>query len=157
VISGQIINKGASMKILTEYMPLDEGETVISSLEGNAYSISSNILSRLFAFVERIISILIGAPRKVHVIVTERRVITIETRKILWFIDSSVQARSYTPRSISQVGYSLSRDLIIFKSHYLEFVSGSLSYLVKSKEGKVKVNEMIGKLTGLAESVTTKK
>jgi hypothetical protein len=39
----------------------------------------------------------------------------------------------------------------------LEFVSGSLSYLVKSKEGKVKVNEMIGKLTGLAESVTTKK
>ena len=74
------------MKILTEYMPLDEGETVISSLEGNAYSISSNILSRLFAFVERIISILIGAPRKVHVIVTERRVITIETRKSLIFI-----------------------------------------------------------------------
>ena len=144
------------MKILDNHMPLKEGETIASSLEGNAYNVSSNIIMRLFAIIERIIAIITGAPRKVYIVVTDLRVITIETRKIFWFIDSSIQARSYTPRSISQVGYSLNRDLLIFKSHYLEFVSGSVSYLVKSKEGKDKVYEVINKLVSLAEKVTTK-
>ncbi len=144
------------MKILDDYMPLEEGETITSSLEGDAYNISPNIIIRLFAVIEKIIAIIIGAPRKVYIIVTESRVITIETKKILWFIDSSVQARSYTPRSISQVGYSLSRDWLIFKSHYLEFVSGNVSYLIKSKEGKDKVYEVINKLVSLAEKVTAK-
>lgn len=144
------------MKILENYMPLNEGETVTSSLEGNAYNTSPNIVMRLFAIIERIVAIIIGAPRKVYIFVTDSRVITIETRKILWFIDSSVQARSYTPRSISQVGYSLSRDFLIFKSHYLEFVSGSVEYLVKSKEGKDKAYEVINKLASLAEKVTAK-
>ena len=88
-----------------------------------------------------------------HVYVTNYRVITVEIGKFLWFFDASINARLYTPRSVSQMGYSLSRDLLIFKTHYLEFSSSSINYMVKSKNGKDKVYEMINALLSLAELI----
>lgn len=141
------------MKLLKDYMPLSEGETVVKVLEGNAYNLSSNIVLRILGFFIKIMSLICGVRRKVHIVVTNKRVITVETQKILWFIDGSIKSRSYTARSISQVGYALQRDLLVFKSHYLEFISGSSAYLIKAKEGRDKVYEMITDLATLTESV----
>jgi hypothetical protein len=143
------------MGILDKYMPLTNNETILASLEGNAYTQSHNIIMKLVAFFVRIISVILGMPRKVYIFATENRVITIETSKWLYFFDGSIRARSYTPRSISNIGYVFKREGI-FKSHYLEFSSGSTNYLIKSKEGKEKVYEILEKLVNMAEKVTSK-
>ena len=140
-------------QILEKYMPLAEGEEIISQIEGDAYNTSSNVIMRFIAIFMRIIAIITGSTQKVHVYVTNYRVITVEIGKFLWFFDASINARLYTPRSVSQMGYSLSRDLLIFKTHYLEFSSSSINYMVKSKNGKDKVYEMINALLSLAELI----
>jgi hypothetical protein len=144
------------MEILEKYMPLEPGEEVICHLEGNAYNISSNIILRIAGFIERIVAILIGCPKKAHVIVTNRRVIIIEIQKFLWFFIGSASAKSVMPRSIGSLGYQFARSFIFFKSHYLEFSSGSVLKLVKSKSGKDRVYEMIKSIVNLAEKITTK-
>lgn len=144
------------MEVLNKYMPLAEGETVLESIQGNAYTLSANPLLRFLAVIERIVAVLTGSPRKVHIFVTPTRVISIETRKFLWVFDGSVSARSYTPRSIKQIGYTLQRSLFVFISHYLEFESGSTAYLVKSKQGKPKVDAVIKEIVELSERVTRK-
>jgi hypothetical protein len=141
------------MKLLEKHMPLETGEQILNHLKGNAYNTSSNIVLRILGNIERIFSLLTGTQKTVDIVVTDNRVITIEVSKFLWIFDGSVNARSYTPRSVSQVGYALQRELLIFKSHYLEFMSGSASYLVKSKDGKTKVYEMIKSLVSLADKV----
>ena len=145
--------------LMDTYMPLKGGEKVIASLEGDAYNVFPNIIFRILGFITRIIAILTGSPRKMYIIVTDTRVITIETTKALWFIDRTIRARSYLPRSITRVGYVLDRDWLVFKSHYLEFAASGLSMpmLVRSKEGKSKVYELIYKISFLAERVATKK
>ncbi|MAK47229.1 MAG: hypothetical protein CMI24_08290 [Opitutae bacterium] len=79
--------------------------------------------------------------------------IKIETQKLLWFIDNSVSAISLTPRSISSVGYSLSRSLVIFKSHYFELVSSGFTTLVKSENGKDGVYKTINCATHITQTV----
>ena len=144
------------MKILDNYMPLSAGETVQEALEGNAYSLSSNLFLRIVAFIERILAIILGSPKKITLITTNKRVIQISRQKVLWIFDGSVSALSFTPRSISVAGYQLERFLLVFKSHYLMFQSSSNSILIKSKDGKSKVDSMIKNISGLAEKVSQK-
>lgn len=144
------------MKILDNYMPLSSGEAVQESLEGNAYTLSSNAIERLIAFITRIISIILGSPKKVILVTTNKRVIQISRQKFLWFFDGSVTALSFTPRSISVAGYQLERFLLVFKSHYLLFQSSSNAVLIKSRDGKNKVDSMISSIAGLAEKVSQK-
>lgn len=144
------------MKILDNYMPLSSGEAVQESLEGNAYTLSSNAIERLIAFITRIISIILGSPKKIILVTTNKRVIQISRQKFLWFFDGSVTALSFTPRSISVAGYQLERFLLVFKSHYLLFQSSSNAVLIKSRDGKNKVDSMISSIAGLAEKVSQK-
>jgi len=144
--------------LLETYMPLKGGETLLASLEGDAYNVSPNIVYRLMGLIERIVAILTGSPRKVYIIVTDTRVITIETQKSFWVIDKTITARNYLPRAINRVGYMLQRDFLVFKSHYFEFnaTGMSLPLMIKSKDGKQKVYEMIYKTSFLAERVVSK-
>lgn len=144
------------MKVLEKYMELEPHESILNVLEGNAYNTSPNIFARLFGFLERIFSIILGCPRKAHVVVTNRRTIVIEIRKMLWFFDGSVRAAAFTPRSITSIGYVLARSWLIFKSHYLEFHSSASSFIVKSKGGKKPVDDTIKSIMSLAEKVTAK-
>jgi hypothetical protein len=143
-------------EIVEEYMPLGDGEVIVSELQGNAYNLSANVLERILGFVERIMSLILGTPRKIIMVVTDNRVITVETKKMFWIIDQSVTASSFTPRSISRSGYKFSRDLLIFKSHYLEFHSGGAPLLIKSKKGKKDVYQSIKSIIFLAEAVSSK-
>jgi hypothetical protein len=144
------------MKILDDFMPLEDGEEVVTYLEGNAYNADPNIFVRLISFIDRIFAIILGYPRKMHIIVTTRRVIAISIQKKLWFMVGKAAATSIMPRSIQSTGYVFMRSFIFFKSHYLEFASGGGANLIKSKMGKDKVYEMIKKIVLLAERTTTK-
>ncbi|MBT3668197.1 MAG: hypothetical protein HN548_12030 [Opitutae bacterium] len=140
------------MKELTKYMPLKEGERIFSTLEGDSYNTSADILSRMVGSIIRIISIIIGSRKKALIVCTDSRLIIIETQKFLFFIDNSVTSKSYTPRSIQIVGYSLIRSLVAFKSHYLELAAGGQTSLTKSKGGKELVDKMITAITYLTET-----
>ena len=140
------------MKELEKYMPLKENEQIYSVLQGDCYNMSSDPISRLVGSLIRIISIITGSRKRAIIVVTSSRMIKIETQKLLWFIDNSVSAISLTPRSISTVGYSLSRSLIIFKSHYFELVSSGLTTLVKSENGKDGVYKTINCATHITQT-----
>ncbi len=140
------------MKELVKYMPLKEGEEILSTLEGDSYNTSPDILSRMLGSIIRIISIITGSRKKALIVCTNSRLIIIETQKLLFFIDNSVSSRSFTPRSIQVVGYSLARSFIVFKSHYLELTAGGRSSLTKSNEGKEFADKMITAITHLTQT-----
>lgn len=144
-------------KILAKYMPLKDGETVIDSMEGDAYFIATDPFSKLLAFLIRIISVLIGKTKKVYITVTENRVIVIEINKTFWFLDGAAASTSYAPRAIGSVGYELSRAMLFFKTHYLSFhaSSGATALKVRAKAGQKAVMVIIGSITDLGERVRT--
>ena len=144
-------------KILAKYMPLKEGETVIDSLEGDAYFIATDPFSKMLAFIIRIISVIIGKTKKVYIAVTGNRVIVIEINKTLWFIDGAAASTSYAPRAIGSVGYELSRAMLFFKTHYLSFhaSSGATALKVRAKAGHNAVMVIIGAITDLGERIRT--
>jgi len=144
-----------AQKLLIKYMPLNEDEEVINHLEGDAYNLSSNIFLRMLSFIIRVISVILGVSSKVHIYVTNQRVILINLSKVLWFFDGSVSADSYTPRAISSSGYQLSRSLLVFKTHYLKFTSSSAAILIKAKGGMNQVMSMIGNISELADKVSS--
>ncbi len=139
-----------------QYMPLREDENDLASIEGDAYNQSANVIMRMLGFIIRIMAFLTGSSKRIYLTVTNNRIITVEVNKMLWFIDGTVRSRSYTPRSVSATGYELARSLIVFKTHYLLFSSGSESYLIKSRGGQPKVMELVSEITALAEKVSSK-
>jgi hypothetical protein len=143
-------------ELLFKYMPLESGEFVMRHLEGNAYNLSPNIFARIAGLIEGLVLAVSGCPKKVHVIVTNRRVILIETQKLFWILLGSASAKSIMPRSIGSTGYRFARSFIFFESDYLEFSHGSFGFLVKSKAGRDAVYEIIKSIVTLSEKVSTK-
>jgi hypothetical protein len=143
-------------ELLFKYMPLEPGELVTQHLEGNAYNLSPNIFARITGAIESIFHLLLGCSKKAHVIVTNRRVILIETQQLFWVLLGSASAKSIMPRSIGSTGYKFARSLVFFESNYLEFSHGSFGFLVKSKNGRDPVYEVIKSIVTLSEKVSTK-
>jgi hypothetical protein len=143
-------------EVVNKYMPLETGELVLQEMEGNAYNFGSHVIARLLGVIDRVLSVLTGTTKKVHLVVTDRRIIVVEIRKVLWFIDGSVLSRSITARSVRSSGYRLARSFLIFKSHYLDFDNGSLQYAIKSRSGQQEVITMIQRITTLADPITNK-
>jgi len=141
------------MKELEKYMPLKENEAIYSTIRGDCYNTSPDILNRMLGFLFRIVAILTGTRKKALIVVTNSRMIKIETQKLFWFIDNSVSAISLTPRSISTVGYSLARSMIIFKSHYLELASRGLTTMIKSEDGKDGIYKTINSVTHITQTL----
>lgn len=141
------------MEKILEHMPLTEGEEVKAYLYGDSYNLDYSALARLIAFFTRIVSVILGVSKKKHVFVTNKRVITVDFQKILWFINNGIDADSHTPRSINQIGYTRRRSLLIFVTHYFSFNNT----IIKAIGGKEKVYLIVDAANDLAEKVTTKK
>jgi hypothetical protein len=141
----------SGLKSLTnKYMPTLVDEEIISELRGDAFNLSPNIFARFFGMIEKIISWLLTVPKIAHIIVTNKRVIVIEARKFLWFFTWSVTSDSYAPKNVVKYGYAMLRSYIFFRSHYLTFGVHGENLLIKSDEGKAKVdqvNQAITKIT----------
>ena len=137
-----------------KYLQLSDGETELSRLEGNAYTVSSNPIVRIVMFFVGIIQFLIGSKSKVLVVSTSERLVIIQNQKFLWFFDASVSVRTVFPRGIVQTGYSMARSMIFFKTHYLSMSSGGTSEIFSSKSGKNGVDEMIRMIKSLKEKTS---
>ena len=141
------------MEKVLEHMPLTEGEEVKAYLYGDSYNLDFSALARLIAFFTRIVSVILGVSKKKHVFVTNKRVITVDFQKVLWFINNGIDAHSHTPRSINQIGYTRRRSLLIFVTHYFSFNNT----IIKAIGGKDTVYLIIDAANDLAEKVTSKK
>ena len=138
---------------LVQYMPLAEGEKVVSTIEGDAYNASANIFVRFLSSIFRILLVILGLGRKLIIVATNRRIVTIEVQKIFWFIDGGVVATTHTPRGVNRLSDELERSWLIFKSHFLVMDSNGLVYRIKGKGGKQKVMDNLMAIGSLAEAV----
>ena len=141
---------------VTKYVKLSEGESILSSIEGDGYNLSASALERLMAVFERFIALITGTQKKVFLFTTEKRVIVISRKALFWVMEGSISVDSLAPRAINRVGYEMARSLIVFKSHYLVFGSSGFGTLIKSKQGKDAVYQSIDSIIALQEKVTQK-
>ena len=131
-------------------MPLTDGEEIKAYLYGDSFTSSSNIFERLFAFITRILYVIFGIAKRKHIFVTNKRIISVDFQKILWFINNGIEAKTHIPRSIKNFGYTRKRSLILFITHYFNFNDE----IIKSIGGKKPVYEMIAEATDLSEKVS---
>ena len=133
---------------------LKSGEKVVSVLAGNSYTSSSIVIVRFFAAIIRIIAVILGCPTRKSIVCTNKRLITENNQKILYFFDYGSEIVAVAPRGLMQIGYKFQRSWIIFKNHYLTLVlAGTPQELVLSKNGYDGVMEMINAAESLREKV----
>ena len=133
---------------------LKTGEKVECVLTGNSYTSSSSAIIRFFAAITRIITVILGCPTRKSVVCTNKRLITENNSKILYFFDYSSSIVAVAPRGLMQIGYQFQRSWIIFKNHYLTLVlAGSPQELILSKNGYNGVMNIINAAESLREKV----
>ncbi len=85
---------------------LFEGEKVLYQVEGNAYSDSSNPLAQLIMFFVKIFWIIFGVKLKTYMVATDRRIIQVDKKTILWgMITGNVSVVTLNKNTIQSVGY----------------------------------------------------
>lgn len=143
------------MKDLENYITLYENENILKSIEGDAYNLSANPLLRLLGTLIRFFNVITGNRRKLHVVLTNRRVIFIDFRKMLWVIDKGVSVSSVTPRSIHSIGYSMVRTWLVFKTNYFQLKSSADEIFLKFKGGKSDILSAVNEASNILESIKT--
>ena len=128
-------------------MPLRQGEKVEAYVMGDAFNSSANVFIRIASFIQRVIYAILGMSMKVHLFVTNYRLIVINYQKLFWFFDNSIDATSVSPRAIQEFGYRRLRSLILFKTHYLNI--GEVC--IKAYGGREAVYKMVDTLSEMAE------
>lgn len=137
-----------------KYYQLNDGETELCRLEGNAYTLSSNPLVRIIMFFVKIIQFLLGSVSRVLVVTTSERVVIVKTQKFLWIFDSAIISTSVFPRGVIDVGYAMKRSFIFFKTHYFTMTYGGLSEMFSSKNGQDRAELMIKSVKTLREKTS---
>lgn len=139
-----------------KYINIGTDEKMLQEIEGDAYNIDGNIIARMIGTIVRIISILLGSRKKVHYIITDRRVIHLEFQMMLWVITKSVSAMSLTPRSIKSVGYSSVKEWLIFQTRYFILVSDTGTVFIKFNGTKQSLFDAVSNVTNTLETIQTK-
>ena len=133
---------------------LKTGEKVEAVLTGNSYTSSSSVIIRFLAAIVRLVALILGCPTRKSVVCTNKRLITEDNTKILYFFDYSSSIVAIAPRGVMQIGYQFQRSWIIFKNHYLTLIlAGTPQELVLSKSGYDGVMDMISSAESLREKV----
>ena len=133
---------------------LKTGEKVEAVLTGNSYTSSSSVIIRCLAAIVRLVALILGCPTRKSVVCTNKRLITEDNTKILYFFDYSSSIVAIAPRGVMQIGYQFQRSWIIFKNHYLTLIlAGTPQELVLSKSGYDGVMDMINSAESLREKV----
>ena len=141
------------MKDLENHVTLYDDEKIIKSIEGDAYNISANPLLRLLGTIIRFLSVITGNRRKLHVLLTNRRVIFIDFRKMLWVINKGIAVSSVTPRSIHSVGYNMVRSWLFFKTNYFSLKSSAEHIFLKFKGGKEEIILAVNEANNILETI----
>lgn len=98
-----------------------ENEEVLYQVEGNAYTDSPNPLIKLITSLFRIIWMILGIKLITYIVVTNRRLIRIDKKTILWgMIPSDINVSTLNKKTIQSVGYSKAVRWLFFKTIYFE-------------------------------------
>ena len=139
-----------------KFISIFEDEEIIKEVEGNAYNQDANPLARLIGSLIRIISIILGFRMKTHIVITNKRIIRIDFKKVLWFINKGVKVTSMTPRSIGSVGYSNERVYLIFKSRFFILNTTTEQVYIKFKGNDKLLQDTVNQVSGLLENIQVK-
>jgi len=137
------------MSILKEVILFDN-EEILYKIKGNAYTDSPNPLVKLIVSLLRIIWIIIGVKLKTYIVVTNKRVIRVDKKTILWgLIPKDTVVSTLNKKTIQTVGYAKSVRWLFFKTIYFKLENMTEMINITYK-GKIKdLAEMTHKVSEL--------
>ena len=98
---------------------LFENEESLYEIQGNAYTDSPNPLVKLIVSILRIIWIILGVKLKTYIVVTNKRVIRVDKKNILWgMIPKDTVVSTLNKKTIQSVGYAKAVRWLFFKTIY---------------------------------------
>ena len=126
------------MTNIKEFSPLS-GESVLTQIEGNAWSDSPNPIARLITGVVRLIWAILGVKLRTYIIVTDMRIVQVDKKTILWgLLPGAVNVLTLNKSTIQSVGYAMASSWFIFRKYYFLLANMSgilrLTYKGDSKE-----------------------
>lgn len=117
------------MATIKEFILL-EGETILTQIEGDAFNDSPNPIAKLIGAVMRIIYMILGVKLRTYIIATDKRIVQIEKKTILWgLLPGDTSVFTLNKRNIQSVGYMTAVSWFVFKAHY--FVIANMGGLLK--------------------------
>jgi hypothetical protein len=125
---------------IKEFTPLP-GENVLTQINGTM-SGNPNPFIQLLMFFVKIIRVIFGVIIRISVIVTDKRIVTIEKQTVLWGIwGKSVQVSTWSKTNILSVGHSTERTWIFFRKHLFTLVNASEIFRIIYKGSKANLLE----------------
>lgn len=116
-IESQTLPKGERMSNLKEVILMD-GESIVTSIEGDAYNSSSNPIQKVFGKVSKILGKIIGKSMKVYFVKTSQRLMLVEKKVLFWAIPTDTHVSTLSYDSIDMVGYKQEKRWLLFSSQY---------------------------------------
>lgn len=108
---------------------LFEGEKVLYQIEGNAYSDSSNPIAQGIAALFKIFWLIFGIKLKTYLIATDKRIIQVDKKTILWgMMTGNVAVTTLNKKTILSVGYQHVVAWFFFKTSY--FVLANMTSII---------------------------
>ena len=98
---------------------LMDNEQIKCQIEGNAYTDSPNPMIKLIIAIFRILSIILGVKLRTYIVITNKRIIQVDKRTVLWgIIPADTSVVTLNKRTIQSVGYAKAVRWFIFKTIY---------------------------------------
>ena len=137
------------MKKLKEIVLIDNEEKLYQ-IEGNAYTDSANPLTKLIIAIFRIIWLILGIKLKTYLVVTNRRIIKVDKKTILWgIIPSDTIVSTLNKRTIQSVGYAKAVRWLFFKTINFRLENMTENFSITYKGSLDEVSDMVHKISEL--------
>lgn len=125
-----------------------ENEEILYQIEGNAYTDSSNPLVKLITSIFRIIWIILGIKLKTYIVVTNRRIIRVDKKTILWgIIPSDTTVSTLNKRTIQSVGYAKAIRWLFFNTIYFKLENMTENISITYKGSMNDVSDIVQKIS----------
>ncbi|MBE9467905.1 MAG: hypothetical protein IMY72_06220 [Bacteroidetes bacterium] len=135
------------MSKLKEVILLENEETLYQ-IEGNAYTDSPNPLVKLMTSLFRLFWIILGIKLKTYIVVTNRRIIRVDKKTILWgIIPSDTTVSTLNKRTIQSVGYAKAVRWLFFKTIYFKLENMTENISITYKGSMDEVSNIVQKIS----------
>ena len=94
------------MATLKSGFVLDADEKLVMEIESELWLISTNPILRLLGGLFRFIATILGTKLKAFLIITDRRVIEVNSQVVCWCITTGRQVKYVLPSSVKEIGYN---------------------------------------------------
>lgn len=125
-------------------------ETIVSQITGNAYTDSPNPLIKLLSAIFRIFWIILGIKLTTYIIATNKRIVQIDKKTILWgIIPSDTLVRTLNKNTIQSVGYSYVVRWFFFRTSYFDIQNMTESIHVTYDGPRDELSKIVAELSEL--------